>query len=116
MRYLTPVFAACSGLVVATAGFNAFIQTATAAQVTSDHRMAAVTTELQVTPAPKVREVCSRNRPLSVSADGTRLASAQTPQGVGQDSGWAANIVQLFCRDVRINTIVVRDYCAVIRE
>jgi hypothetical protein len=54
--------------------------------------------------------VCSRNRPLQ-SSDVTKVASANALQGLSL----ASNIVMLFCRDVRINTIVVHDYCAVIR-
>jgi hypothetical protein len=112
MRYLNPVFATCSGLVVATAGFNALTDMATAAQITPDTRIAAVGAGSQSNPAPKLKEVCSRNHPLQVSRDGTQLALAQGTQ----QPNLVSSIVQMFCRDVRINTIVVRDYCAVIRE
>jgi hypothetical protein len=111
MRYFIPLLSVCSGLAVATAYVNESAQVASATQIKPDTQIAAVSAET-TTSAPKTHVTCSRNRPLQVSADGTKIASADLPQSLGL----ASNIVQLFCRDVRINTIVVRDYCAVVRE
>jgi hypothetical protein len=110
MRYFIPLLSVCSGLAVATAYVNESAQVASATQLKPDTQIAAVSTET-TTSAPKTHVTC-RNRPLQVSADGTKIASADLPQSLR----FASNIVQLFCRDVRINTIVVRDYCAVVRE
>jgi hypothetical protein len=112
MRYFIPLLAMCSGLAVATTSFLDLTQVASAAQVKTDARIAAVSSETKAISAPKTRITCSRNRPLQVSADGTKIASSEIPKGLSL----ASNIVKLFCRDVRINTIVVRDYCAVVRE
>jgi hypothetical protein len=96
MRYFLPLLTACSGIAVAAA----------CAIEIAEMTMNAGTADVS---APRV--VCSRNRPIQFS-DVTKVASAGAPSGLS----FAANkIVQLFCRDVRINTIVVRDYCAVIR-
>ncbi|MGB8697937.1 MAG: hypothetical protein WCD18_00845 [Thermosynechococcaceae cyanobacterium] len=74
-----------------------------------DMRVAAIGLDDASASAPEHRVLCSR-RPLQVSADGTQLM-ASSPALNGFDK-----LVKLFCRDVRINTIVVRDYCAVLRE
>jgi hypothetical protein len=113
MRYFIPLLSVCSGLAVATAYVNESAQVASATQIKPDTQIAAVSsTTAPTVVAPKTHVTCSRNRPLQVSADGTKIASADLPQSLR----FASNIVQLFCRDVRINTIIVRDYCAVVRE
>jgi hypothetical protein len=112
MRYFIPLLSVCSGLAVATAYIGESAQVASAAQINPNTQIAAVSAETATVSKPKTHVTCSRNRPLRVSADGTKIASADLPQRLR----FASNIVQLFCRDVRINTIVVRDYCAVVRE
>lgn len=112
MRYFIPLLSICSGLAVATAYINESAQVASAAQINPNTQIAAVSAETTTVSAPKTHVTCSRNRPLRVSEDGTKIASADLPQKLR----FASNIVRLFCRDVRINTIVVRDYCAVVRE
>lgn len=112
MRYFIPLLSVCSGLAVATAYVNESAQVAFATQIKPDTQIAAVSAATPAIAAPKTHVTCSRNRPLQVSADGTTIASADLPQSLR----FASSIVQLFCRDVRINTIVVRDYCAVVRE
>lgn len=106
------LLAVCSGLAVATAYFLPF-QTVTATEIKGT-QVAAVGLEPQTTPAnsAKAKVICSRNRPLSLSAEGVKVASGLTPQS----ADWMPNVIKLFCRDVRINTIVVRDYCALIRQ
>lgn len=111
MRYFIPLLAACSGLAIATACVSESAQ-ASSATIKPSTQIAAVSPEATSVSAPKTHVTCSRNRPLQVSADGTKIASADLPHNLR----FASNIVQLFCRDVRINTIVVRDYCAVVRE
>jgi hypothetical protein len=83
---------------------------ASASEISAGTKIAATTRDAGTTEAAAHKIVCSRNRPLQ-SSDVMKVASAGASQGLNL----ASNIVQLFCRDVRINTIVVRDYCAVIR-
>jgi hypothetical protein len=110
MRYFLPLLTTCSGIAVAAA---CAIETpiTLASEPSTSNKIAAVTMAAGTTDASAPRVVCSRN-PIQ-SSDVTKVASAGAPSGLS----FAANkIVQLFCRDVRINTIVVRDYCAVIRN
>ncbi|NCJ05917.1 hypothetical protein GS597_05195 [Synechococcales cyanobacterium C] len=58
---------------------------------------------------PNTRVVCSSHNPLA--GQGELLASADMPR----QFGLAANVVDIFCRDVRINTIVARHFCTVLR-
>ncbi len=58
---------------------------------------------------PNTRVVCSPNNPLAGRSD--LLASADVPQRLGL----AANAIDIFCRDIRINTIVVRYFCTVLK-
>lgn len=115
MRYLNSLFAACSGFAVAT---TLMMSVQTAAATPSEIKgtqIAAVALESQAAAAVspnQTKVVCSRNKPLSLNAEGVKVASGIAPQS----ADWLPNVVQLFCRDVRINTIVVRDYCAVIRN
>jgi hypothetical protein len=111
MRYLVPLLTACSGIAIAITGITGSIPTASASAPVADTKMAAVTRDASTINAPTHKVVCSRNRPLQ-SSNEMKVASA----GVPQETNLASKIVQLFCRDVRINTIVVHDYCAVIRE
>jgi hypothetical protein len=110
MRYFLPLLTACSGIAVAAA---CAIETPItfASEPSPSNKIAAMTMNAGTADVSAPRVVCSRNRPIQFS-DVTKVASAGAPSGLS----FAANkIVQLFCRDVRINTIVVRDYCAVIR-
>jgi hypothetical protein len=109
MHHLISLLILCSGLSVATA-YALPLQAATVPTRGTDTQIAA--TNSQVDPSVSSRVVCSRNRPLAVVPENAKVASNVLPQG----GVLASSIVQLFCRDVRINTIVVRDYCAVIRE
>jgi hypothetical protein len=111
MRHLISLLTVCSGLSMATA-YALPLQAAVAPVRGTDARMAAINLRPQAEPAVNTRVVCSRDRPLAVVPESAKIASNVAPQ-VGV---LASSIVQLFCRDVRINTIVVRDYCAVIRE
>jgi hypothetical protein len=112
MRYLVPMLTACSGIAVAIACVAGPTPMASASERVADTKIAAATTRDAGTNGTSTHKVvCSRNRPLQFS-DSTKIASANAPQ----ESSLASNIIQLFCRDVRINTIVVRDYCAVIRQ
>jgi hypothetical protein len=109
MRY-SSLLAACSGLALAATCLIP-LQAATAAEIKGT-RIASVGLEAPTAPTNQTKVVCSRNRPLSLSADGVKVASGIAPQS----ADWTPSIIKLFCRDVRINTIVVRDYCAIIRQ
>lgn len=108
MRYSIPLLMICSGLMVATSTLS--VQVAVAGQNKVGTQVVAAL-DSQVSPMSEgsTKVVCSHNRTLQVSADGTKVAAL--PEGLT----WASNIVQLFCREVRINMILVKDYCAVIR-
>jgi hypothetical protein len=111
MRYLVPLLTAYSGIAIAIACVAGSSPVASASETVADTKMAAATRDAGTVDASAHKVVCSRNRPFQ-SSNAVKVASA----GVPQDLSLASNIVQLFCRDVRINTIVVHDYCAVIRE
>jgi hypothetical protein len=115
MRYLNSLFAAGSGFAVATTLLMSFqaVAVATPAEIKGT-QIAAVERESQPTAVSpdQTKVVCSRNKPLSLNAEGVKVASGIAPQS----ADWGPNVIRLFCRDVRINTIVVRDYCAVIRN
>jgi hypothetical protein len=111
MHHLISLLALCSGLSMA--AVNALpTQAAMAPAHETNNQIAALNLIPQVNLAVNTKVVCSRNHPLAVVPESAKIASNVAPQ-VGV---LASSIVQLFCRDVRINTIVVRDYCAVIRE
>jgi hypothetical protein len=112
MRYSSTLFlAASSALTVAIACVAQSAPAAFASEPSANIKIAALAKDSGATQAQAQKVICSRNRPLQYS-DVTKVASASNPQGLGL----ASNIIQLFCRDVRINTILVRDYCAIIRE
>ena len=111
MRYLFPLLTACSGVAVAITCVASSTPMALASEKVADTKIAAATKEAGTVSAP-THVVCSRNRPLQ-SSNAIEVASSA---GVPQVLNLPSNIVQLFCRDVRINTIVIHDYCAVIRE
>jgi hypothetical protein len=112
MRHCISLLAACSGLALTTT-ILVPSQTATATEnKAAVTQIAAVGLETQNLPSNQTKVVCSRNRPLSFASEGTKVAS-----GIGlKSTDWSSNVIRLFCRDVRINTIVVRDYCALIRQ
>jgi hypothetical protein len=110
MRSLLPLLTICSGIVIVIACIAESAPIASASETGAKTKIAVAAREARITNASAHKVVCSRNRPLQFS-DTTKVASSGVPQGLNL----ASNIVQLFCRDVRINTIVVRDYCAVIR-
>jgi hypothetical protein len=113
MRHYISLLAACSGLALTTT-ILVPSQTATATEnkAAAVTQIAAVGLETQNLPSNQTKVVCSRNRPLSFTSEGTKVAS-----GIGlKSTDWSSNVIRLFCRDVRINTIVVRDYCALIRQ
>jgi hypothetical protein len=112
MRYLFPLLTACSGIAVAVACVAGSTPMASASETVADTKIAAATKDAGTIGASTHKVVCSRNRPLQ-SSNAIEVASAT---GVPQGLSLSSKIVQLFCRDVRINTIVVHDYCAVIRE
>jgi hypothetical protein len=111
MRRFISLLAACSGLALATSVLGPS-QIAAATEIKTESQIAAVNLESQAVPSNQTKVVCSRNRPLALRAEGVKVASGISPQG----PEWSSNIIKLFCRDVRINTIVVRDYCALIRN
>jgi hypothetical protein len=111
MRYLVPLLTTCSGIAVAIACVAGSIPIASASEAVADTKVAVATKDAGTIDSSSHKVVCSRNRPFQ-SSNAEKVASA----GASQERSLASNIVQLFCRDVRINTIVVRDYCAVIRE
>jgi hypothetical protein len=111
MRHLVPMLTACSGIAVAIACVAGSTPMASASEKIADTKIAAATKDAGIVNTP-THVVCSRNRPLQ-SSNAIEVASSG---GVSQGLNLPSNIVQLFCRDVRINTIVVHDYCAVIRE
>jgi hypothetical protein len=110
MRALVPLLTICSGIAIVIACVAESVPIASASETSAGTKIAAATRDAGTTEASAHKIVCSRNRPLQ-SSDVMKVASADASQGLNL----ASNIVQLFCRDVRINTIVVRDYCAVIR-
>jgi hypothetical protein len=61
---------------------------------------------------PGQQVICSTSNPLAGKVDGDTLAKS----GIPEDMELAAGILDIFCRDVRINTIVVRHYCTVVRK
>jgi hypothetical protein len=61
---------------------------------------------------PGQQVICSSVNPLAGKVDGDTLAKT----GVPDNLELAANILDIFCRDVRINTIVVRHYCTVVQK
>jgi hypothetical protein len=111
MRHLISLLTVCSGLSMA-AAYALPLQAAVAPPQATNAQITAINLRPQVEPAVNTRVVCRRDHPLAVVPESAKIASNVAPQ-VGV---LASSIVQLFCRDVRINTIVVRDYCAVIRE
>lgn len=114
MRHFVPLLTACAGTAAAIACLAQAPNTLASEPGTSisnaSIQIAAVSKETDLTKTSGQKVICSRNRPLQ-SSDFGKLA-ANLPERLSL----ASNIVQLFCRDVRINTIVVRDYCAVIRS
>jgi hypothetical protein len=112
MRQLISLMAVYSGLAISISMLVPS-QAAIATENKAETQIAAAVLEQKNLPTNQTKVVCSRNHPLSVNAEGVKIASGIAPQS----SDWAApNIIKLFCRDVRINTIVVRDYCALIRQ
>jgi hypothetical protein len=61
---------------------------------------------------PGQRVICSTANPLAGKVDGDVLAKT----GVPDNLELASNVLDIFCRDVRINTIVVRHYCTVVQK
>jgi hypothetical protein len=111
MRHFVSLMTACSGLALATTLLMPS-QAATVTKNRTETQMVSVGLESQDVPLNQTKVVCNRNRPLAFNAEGINVASGIAPQS----TDWAPNIIKLFCRDVRINTIVVRDYCALIRQ
>jgi hypothetical protein len=110
MRHFFYLTAACSGLALATT----LLMPSQAATVTKNKTETQVSVGLEsnTVPSNQTKVVCSHNRPLAFNTEGAKIASGIAPQS----TDLAPNIINLFCRDVRINTIVVRDYCALIRQ
>lgn len=116
MRHLNSLLAAGSGFAIAATlliPFQAAGATAAPTEI-KETQIAAVERESQPTAVSpnQTKVICSRNKPLSLNAEGVKVASGIAPQS----ADWVPSVIRLFCRDVRINTIVVRDYCAVIRN
>ena len=109
MRHFMALLSAGSSLaLVCVLGFPS--QAATAINNKAETQIASGSFERQPLLTNQTKVVCSRNHPLAFT--GTKVASGIAPQS----TDWAPNVIKLFCRDVRINTIVVRDYCALIRQ
>jgi predicted RNA methylase len=112
MRYFVPLLTACSGLAVAIACVAQSASFASAVEPSASFtKVAAARQNMAMTDNSARQVVCSRNR-VSQLKGPDNTVFANVPEGLSLTS----NIVELFCRDVRINTIVVRDYCAVIRH
>jgi hypothetical protein len=111
MRQLISLMAVYCGLAISISMLVPS-QAAIATENRAETQIAAAVLEPKNLPTNQTKVVCSRNHPLSVNAEGVKIASGIAPQS----SDWSPNIIKLFCRDVRINTIVVRDYCALIRQ
>jgi hypothetical protein len=109
MRHCIYLLATVSGVALASA---VFVPGANAAESKVETQIAVVSLEPQIIQSNQTKVICSRHRPLSLSSEGVKLASSLT----SQNTDWSSNVIRLFCRDVRINTIVVRDYCALIRQ
>jgi hypothetical protein len=113
MRHFISLLAVGSGLALATTVMGSF-QAVTATENKAETHIASLALESQNLSANQTKVVCSRNQPLAMN---NTEGSVKVASGiVSQSTGWAPNIIKLFCRDVRINTIVVRDYCALIRQ
>jgi hypothetical protein len=111
MRHFVSWMAACSGLALATTLLMPS-QAATVTKNNTETQMVSVGLKSTTGPSNQTKVVCSHNRPLAFNAEGVNIAS-----GIAlQSTDWTPNVIKLFCRDVRINTIVVRDYCALIRQ
>jgi hypothetical protein len=111
MRHFVSWMAACSGLALATTLLMPS-QAATVTKNKTETQMVSVGLESNTVPSNQTKVVCSHNRPLAFNAEGVNIASGIAPPS----TDWAPNVIKLFCRDIRINTIVVRDYCALIRQ
>jgi hypothetical protein len=111
MRHFVSLMAACSGLALTTTLLMPS-QAATGTKNNTETQMLSVGLKSTTVPSNQTKVVCSHNRPLAFNAEGVNVASGIAPQS----TDWAPNVIKLFCRDVRINTIVVRDYCALIRQ
>ena len=111
MRHFVSLMAACSGLALSTTLLMPS-QASTVTKNNTETQMASAGLESQAVPSNQTKVVCSHNRPLTFNTEGVNIASGIAPQS----ADLAPNIIKLFCRDVRINTIVVRDYCALIRQ
>jgi hypothetical protein len=111
MRHFVYLMAACSGLALTTTLLMPS-QAATVTKNNTETQMVSVGLESNTIPSNQTKVVCSHNRTLAFNAEGVNVASGIAPQ----NTDLTPNIIKLFCRDVRINTIVVRDYCALIRQ
>jgi hypothetical protein len=111
MRHFFALTAACSGLALATTLLMPS-QAATVTKNNTETQMVSFGLKSTAVPSSQTKVVCSHNRPLAFNNEGVNVASGIAPQS----TDLAPNIIKLFCRDVRINTIVVRDYCALIRQ
>jgi hypothetical protein len=109
MRYFISLLAVGSGLALATSMLMPS-QAATAIKNNAETQKISVGLESQTMPSNQTKVVCSRNHPLT--SESIRVASGIAPQS----TDWEPNVIKLFCRDVRFNTLVVRDYCALIRH
>jgi hypothetical protein len=110
MRHFVSWMAACSGLALATTLLMPS-QAATVTKNNTETQMVSVELKSTTVPSNQTKVVCNRNRPFALTED-VKVASGIALQSIDL----APNIIKLFCRDVRINTIVVRDYCALIRQ
>jgi hypothetical protein len=113
MAYLRLASGVVSGLCLATVAIAA---PTLASPDYSRNAQISVTNNLDpvktVAVRPGQQVICSRVNPLAGKVDGDTLAKT----GVPDNLELAANVLDIFCRDVRINTIVVRHYCTVVQK
>ena len=113
MSYLRLASGAVGGLCLATVTIAAptlASPTYSRNPQTAATRNAELAKTVAVRPGQQV--LCSTVNPLAGKVDGDTLAKT----GVPDNLELASNILDIFCRDVRINTIVVRHYCTVVQK
>jgi hypothetical protein len=112
MRYSLLTSGVIGGMCLAVVTIAAPAWSAQTYARNSQIALSSKTNPSQITTVPPGKQVvCSATNPLAGKVDGDKLAR----EGVPANLKLAANILDIFCRDVRINTIVVRHYCTVLK-
>ncbi len=100
----------CSGVALLSTLTVQFSDIAHAAELNAEESALQAASEAK----PETKIVCSR-KPIEAQLMASKSLDGLVGPVDSGDVDWSQRIVRLFCRDVRINTIVVRDYCAVLR-